>query len=397
MYKVSPVVRRFAAALLGGAGVATLWVNLAPDSYYDAIELRLLDLPAGILPAPMVLTPASLVSEALMALFLAFIGKELWEALVLERGALAGPGAALPLAAIVGGLAGAALAWLAMAAALDGAVEARGWVLVLGSDVVLCHAVGRQVLGPRHPGLHVLLTVTIAMEMAGILAIGLARPDASFRPAWLALPLLAVLAARAFVRRDRQRSEVARGHVRQLWPWVLAGLASWLGVLATGLPGALGLLPVIPAIPHARRNFGLFAEAEGLLHDPLNQLTRAIAGPVAVTLFLFGLTRGGILPDAAGPETMAVLAAVWLGKPLGILAGVGLAARLGGRQQPQGLAPRDWLAIAPVAGISLTAPLLGIDALLPGGLPDEAARFGLAIGLVGLAGVMLAVARLRRP
>ena len=94
MYRVSPFVRRFAWALLGGAGVATVWVNLSPASYYDMIEWRFLEherlsaLPfAQVLPETFLLTPVTLVSDALMALFLFFVGKELWEALVLERGA----------------------------------------------------------------------------------------------------------------------------------------------------------------------------------------------------------------------------------------------------------------------------------------------------------------------
>ena len=44
MYRVSPFVRRFAWALLGGAGIATAWVNLSPATYYDTMEFRLLDL-----------------------------------------------------------------------------------------------------------------------------------------------------------------------------------------------------------------------------------------------------------------------------------------------------------------------------------------------------------------
>lgn len=382
MYRVSPFVRHFARALLSGALVATLWVNLSPETYYDAIEWRLVDLPGLILPHPVVLTPLAFVTEALMALFLAFIGKELWEALTLPHGALAGRRAALPVLAMAGGLAGAALAWLLSGLALGDEVPAAAWAVPLGSDVVLGYAVGRLVFGPGHPALHVLLAITIGMEMTGLLALGLSRPLDDLRPIWLLLPLAAPLAARAYVYRDRQRSEVARSHVLALWPWVLAGLVSWLGVVAAGLPGALGLLPVIPAMPHARRNFGLFAEAEGFLHDPLNRLAQTLVRPVAVTLFLFGLTCGGVVLSSGGAPTLAVLAAIWIGKPLGLLAAVWAGARLGGLPMPPGLALRDWLALAAVAALSFTVPLLAIGDLMPGGLPDEAARLGLALGLL---------------
>ena len=92
MYRVSPHVRYFAASLVAGAGLASLWVNLSPNSYYDVVEYRLWSpaMPGWTgLPAP-VLTLQYVTSEGLMALFIAFIAKELWEALVLERGALSG-------------------------------------------------------------------------------------------------------------------------------------------------------------------------------------------------------------------------------------------------------------------------------------------------------------------
>lgn len=92
MYRVSPFVRHFGLALLSGVGVATLWVNLDHGGYYDAIEYRLADLPLPdwIAPGGISLTPLSVVSDGLMALFTAFVAKELWEALRLERGALSG-------------------------------------------------------------------------------------------------------------------------------------------------------------------------------------------------------------------------------------------------------------------------------------------------------------------
>ncbi|MGL6210997.1 MAG: Na+/H+ antiporter NhaA, partial [Paracoccaceae bacterium] len=115
MYRVSPVVRYFARSLVGGIGVATVWVNLSPATYYDAIEYRLADLglPQWMAETPVSLTPMAVVSNGLMALFLFFIGKELWEALVLERGQLSGRArAALPLGAVLGGMIGATLVWL---------------------------------------------------------------------------------------------------------------------------------------------------------------------------------------------------------------------------------------------------------------------------------------------
>ena len=45
MYRVSSFVRRFAKALVAGAVLATVWVNLDPARYYDAIEFHVPDGP----------------------------------------------------------------------------------------------------------------------------------------------------------------------------------------------------------------------------------------------------------------------------------------------------------------------------------------------------------------
>ena len=77
-------------------------------------------------------------------------------------------------------------------------------------------------------------------------------------------------------------SETARRRGLAIWPYIIAGVISFVGVAAAGLPPALGLLPVIPAIPHADRSFGLFAEAEEFLHDPLNRLAHLLVRPLAL-------------------------------------------------------------------------------------------------------------------
>lgn len=401
MYRVSSSVPRFAKALIGGAALATLWVNLAPTSYYDSIEFRLLDLtlPGWIAPLPFSLTPLNLVADAAMSLFLFFIGKELWEALTLEHGPLKGRQAMLPAGLTLGGLAGAALMWILVGSLIETAEEAgfaTGWQVPLGSDVVLCFLVGRAVFGAGHPALHLLLLLTIATDILALLVAGLTQPAFSLRLAWLLLPLAAALVTWAVFGRtpDPAASETRRRAGRRLLPYVIAGLVSWIGVAASGLPPVLGLLPVIPAIAHADRSFGLFAAAEEVLHDPLNRLAHALAWPLTGVLFLFGLTRGGVDLSAFAPTTLTALAALWLGRPLGmIVIGLGLATALGLRL-PKGVSLRDVLRIMLIMAMGFTVPVLSLATALPGGAMQEAARLGLAISL--LAGpVALLLARPR--
>jgi NhaA family Na+:H+ antiporter len=393
MYRVSPFVGRFAQALLSGMFLATLWVNLAPTSYYDALEWRLmdLDLPRWLSPLPVSLTPMLIVSHLMMPLFVAFIAKELWEALVLSRGAMAGRQAVAPLAGILGGAIGAVLVWFTLSALIvtnySGSF-AQGWQVPVGGDAVF---------GAGHPALHLSLLLTIGLDILGLLLTGLTDPEATLRLVWLALPAAAVLAVWRLVARDPgpNAGEARRRRATALWPYVLAGVISWAGVVASGMPPELGLLPVLLVIPHADRSFGVFAEAEALLHDPLNQLAHLMVKPLALVLFCFGLTRGGIDLGAFAPTTLVILMALWIGKPLGLLAGLALAAWLLGARLPAALARRDVILVAMIAGMGFTVPALSLESALPGGLMAEAARFGLALSLLAGPAALL-LSRLRR-
>ena len=390
MYRVSSFVRYFALCLVAGVMAATAWLAVDPAGYYDFIEWRLADLP---LPSWLgmhaeSLTPLSLVSDGFMALFMFFVGKELWESVILERGALSGPRAIVPLGGMIGAALGAVLAWSIFSTGIETADEAgfaTGWPVPLGSDVVLVYLMGRWVFGPGHPALHILLLVTVALDVTALMAVGLAYPaDGLLKLAWLALPLVACTGVwLMFGRRLHAGApERQRRRAMALWPYVGAGVLCYVGVASAGLPPALGLLPVIPVIPHADRSFGLFAEAEEFLHDPLNRLAHALVWPLALVLFLFGLTHGGIDLQAAGPTTATVLAALWIGKPLGFVAGSLITARLGLGRVPLHLDPRDLILTGLLLGIGFTVPVLGLAATLPGGEMAEAARLGLAISLL---------------
>ena len=389
MYRVSPFVRRFAWALLGGAGLATAWVNLSPGSYYDAMEYRLLDLhkPAWIAGETLVITPITVVSDLLMAFFMFFVGKELWEALVLKRGALSGRRAFLPAGAVLGGCLGAVLVWLGHAALFTSEEWVSwwaGWPLPIGSEIVLGYVAGRMVFGAGHPALHLLLLISIATNILGLLTLGLAFPPADLQPLWLLLPLAAAIGANRLFGRAvaPTASERERRRGMAIWPYLVAGALCWFGMVAAGLPGALGLLPIIPAIPHADRAFGLFAEAEEYLHDPLNRMAHLLVKPLSVVLFLFGLVQGGVDLGAFAPTTLTVLAALWLGKPAGLVLGALAAARLFRVPMPAGIRIRDLVLVAVISGIGFTAPVLAIDGALPGGAMAEAARLGLALSLL---------------
>lgn len=399
MYRVSPFMRRFAASLIIGITLATIWVNLDPASYYDMIEWRISDLEflQILWPHPPSLTPLNLVAEVLIPVFMFLIGKELWEAVILERGGLAGRNAVLPAAGAIGAVIGAVIVWEVLAWMMDPADETSlrsGWPMPIGGDVVLAYLFGRLSFERKSSALHLLLLVVIALDFLGLILLGLTHPNGGLlRLSWLMLPVLASVAVWGLHTKTGQIPAPERLRKRHgaLWPYVLAGLASYFGVIAAGLPGALGLLPVIPAIAHADRSFGLFAEAEELLHDPLNRLAHALIHPITAILFIFGLTRGGFDLGAFAPPTLLVLMSYWIGKPLGFIAGCLLVRRYAGAQLPQDMGLAHLIRVAVLVGIGFSVPVLALDTAVQGGEVAEAARLGLAMTLAaGLISLLFA-------
>ncbi|HSF64888.1 MAG TPA: hypothetical protein VLA78_10895 [Paracoccaceae bacterium] len=402
MTPVTPFLRRSALALLAGAGLATLAVNLAPGLYHDLRDWRLADLtaPGAALFIWPSLTPLAVVTDILMSVVFFLMAKELWEALMRERGPLAGRASLGPLALAAGGMAGAALVWTGISALIETAEEAAGtpgWLVPMGGSAVLSYVFGRALFGMGHPALQVLLLVTLTADLGALALSGLVAPGpGGLRILWLILPVGAALAGWFLVTRPLSQpglTERARRRDEAIWPWALAGAVCWLGVAAAGLPPALGLLPIIPAMPQARRAFGLFATAEGFLHDPLNRLAHVLMGPAVVILFLFGLMQGGLDLAAFAPTTWVALGALLLGKPLGMAV---VALVLAGRGTlPGGLTLRETALVALLAAASFTVPPLVAAAALPGGAMTEAARLGVALSLMAGPAALL-VARLWR-
>jgi len=400
---VSPVLRRFGLALAVGTCLASLSVALVPGPYYDLVEWPLRDGSSRVF-AP-TLTPATIIANFLMPFFLLLIGKELWESLRIERGGLKANRMPAAMLVSAGGMAGAALVWVLATILLQTAEEAAGtpgWVFPMGSDVVLAFVFGRLIFGSGHPALQLLLFVTIFDNVAALVLAGFFAPTTAglgvTRFLWLLLPVASALLAYRMLTRPARRPgarELDRKRASHLWLWAIPGVASWFGVAMAGFPPALGLLPLLPAMPHSDRSFGLFAVAEGFLTDPLNRLSHLLMGPLVGVLLLFAFTHGAILPAAiTDPTTTITLLSLWIGKPAGVLAAI-LTCRSLGFGLPLAPGWREAGLIAGLTGIGFTVPLLAMTGALPGGAMQEAARLGLALSV--LAGPFLwLVARRQR-
>lgn len=374
--------------LLAGTALALVWANLAPASYHAAIHFPLwhggpIGLPEGA-GGQRELTLHFFVNDMLMALFFFLAGKEVWEAMALPGGALRGRRALTPLLATVGGMLGPAAIYLAGAAAIgQTAALARGWAIPTATDIAFSSLVGRVVFGAGHPAVAFLLMLAIADDAAGLVVLAVFYPSGTLAPGWLLLSAGTALAAGLVLRRP--------GGPVPVWPVLLAGAASWYAFQKAGLHPALGLLPVIPAIPH-----GPAGDPRG--DDLPERIGAALRGPVQGVLFLFGLANAGIAVTALGAATGLVLAGLLLGKPLGILGFGWLAARPLGFGLPEGMALRDLAVLGCVAGIGFTVSLFVAGVAFPPGPVQDAARMGalLSFGAAGLALVAGRLLRIRR-
>jgi NhaA family Na+:H+ antiporter len=167
-----------------------------------------------------------------------------------------------------------------------------------------------------------------------------------------------------------------RKRVRSFWLYTLAaGGLSWAALHVGGIHPALALVPILPFMPHAKRDLGLFDEREHGLPDTMNRFEHWWRVPVQVILFFFGFANAGVQFSAVGPATGMVLSALLIGKPLGILAMVFLGIRMGLRA-PGGLTYGHTLVTGVAAGIGFTVALFFATAAFPPGRILDEAKMG---------------------
>lgn len=390
MYRVWGFLTDYSLLLILGALIALVWANIDYSSYHHFVEFKIWDhAPIGHLhDGHRTLTLHYLVNDVLMALFFAIAAKEVWEAVVLKNGSLRGKKAATPLFATAGGMFGPIGVYLGLALIMGSDTYnavANGWAIPTATDIAFSYLVGRLVFGAGHPAVRFLLLLAIADDAAGLIILAIFYPSGDLAPQWLFVSFGAALAVFVFANwlpRRLDRGNQARPNstaVRKLFgglPYIIAGCISWYGFMRSGLHPALGLLPIVPAIPHADRAFGIFSQAETHLHDLLNVMEHALKYPVEVVLFFFGLCNAGVQLSSMGDATWLVLAGLIIGKPVGILIFGWVAAvplKLG---IPEGMRIIDLVVIGCVAAIGFTVSLFVASVAFEAGPVQDAAKMG---------------------
>lgn len=347
-----------------GAIAALFWANLAHETYAEfehALHFA--------------------VNDIGMVFFFALATKEVVEAMA-PGGELHSPRhAATPVLAAIGGMVGPALVYIALVHAFDAPELLRGWAIPCATDIAFSYLVARFVLGPRHPGIAFLLLLAIADDAFGLVILAAFYPTGPLRLGEFAVLFALALALAYLLRRFK---------VTSFWPYVLgAGSLCWLALFRGGLHPALALVPIVPFLPHAKRDPGLFIEAPASAHDTLSAMEHWWKVPVQFILLAFGLVNAGVELGSAGTGTVVVLGGVLLGKPIGIVTAAFLATA-SGLHLPKGLGVREMVVVGCAAAIGFTVALFFSTAAFPSGELLDQTKMGALLSIAG--GVMAVVA-----
>jgi len=290
-------------ALPIGAALALTWANALPESYYLFAHAS-----------------RFVVNDVGLTFFLGIVMKEVWEAMRPGGSLHTWRKVALPLAASIGGAGASVAVFLLYVHTAGDRMLAPGWITPCAVDIASVYVVGRLLFG-RHAGVSFLLMLAIAMNTIGLVALAVFGPvDGAHAASGIGLMALAL--GTAFALR--------RARVTSFWWYLLGpGVLSWWALYLSGVHPALALMPIIPFMPHAQRDVGLFVDAAPQAHDTLTMFERWWGRPVEGILFLFGLVNAGVPMHGFEVGAWAVPVAVIIGRPIGVLVASALAVGAG--------------------------------------------------------------------
>ena len=327
--------------LIAAAAVALIWANSSAAGSYGALWHANLGLRVGSFVFERSLE--WFVNDVLMAVFFFVVGIEIRKEV--HDGQLSDlRRAALPLVGALGGMAAPALIYLALAGSPE---THHGWGIPMATDIAFALGV-LVLLGKRIPAsLRVLLLAVAVIDDLGailVIAIFYSSGIAVSGLMWAALGLLAIMTLRAL-------------GVRSIPVYIAPGVLVWAGVYAAGvhptIAGVLvGLLTPVVAWPGVEQE------------SPADFIEHALKPWVSYAIMpIFALANAGVnlsglsLSGGGAKVSVAVVVALLLGKPLGIVLSSALA--LWGKLAvlPNGLSTRHLLVLGIAAGIGFTMSL----------------------------------------
>lgn len=325
--------------LIGGTVIALVWANLNYEAYEHfahAVHFA--------------------VNDIGMVFFFALAAKEVAEA-TLPGGPLSSPRqAAVPVIAAIGGMALPAALYVTSVYVVNDMEVLRGWAIPCATDIAFSYMVARAIFPAGHPAIPFLLLLAIADDAMGLIILAVFYPSGPLNPGQLALWMGAAIALAWWMRKQRYGN---------FWLYLIGpGVLSWVALYVGGLHPALALVPIVPFMPHAKNDLGVFADAEDKRHDTMNEFEHWWKIPVQFVLFFFGLVNAGVPFGAVGEVTWMVLGSLVLGKPLGIV-GFAVIAGLFGLTRARQLTIPVMVVVGIAAGIGFTVALFFTTAAFP--------------------------------
>ncbi len=352
--------------LLAAAVIAMLVANSPLAALYDTLLDTTVAIQVGTLSIdkPLLLW----INDGLMAVFFLLIGLEIKRE-VMEGELSSISQIILPGIGALGGMVvpAAIYVWLNWGdpIALD------GWAIPIVTDIAFALAL-LSVFGSRVPTMLkvFLLTLAIFDDLAAIIIIALFY-SGDLSPHALFIGALALCSAVVM-----NRMGIAR-----VSAYILVGVVLWIAVLKSGVHATLAGVLIALCIPMRGDE----------MKSPLRELERDLHGPVAfaiLPIFAFanaGLSLSGMsFDDVTHPVTLGVISGLLVGKPLGILAFVGLAVGLGFIELPKGINWLQLLGVAFACGIGFTMSLFIAGLAFEHGSGDyfRGDRLGILVGSI---------------
>lgn len=351
--------------LLIAAAIALAWANSPWRAAYADL--------AGLVVGPSVLhldlSLADWAADGLLAVFFFVVGVELKHELV--AGSLRDPRqAALPALAAVGGMLAPAVVYAAFVIVLDDPAALAGWAIPTATDIAFALAV-LAVFGRGLPRAlrTFLLTLAVVDDLLAILVIACFYTD-RVDPLALAAAGGAIVLFAVLVRRRRVH-----------W-WLLVPVA----LLAWGWMHASGVHATIAGVL-----LGLSVPAKPVHGEPLDRSTRfgellaPVSCGIALPLFAFfaaGVTVGddGGIAGLAQPMVFAIVAALVIGKLVGVLGTVAIVIRCTPLRLPESLDLRRLLPIGLLTGMGFTVALLVAELSFEDPARASAAKLAVLVG-----------------
>lgn len=375
--------------LVVAALLAIIWANSPLSDSYFALR----DFEIGYEPWHLRLSLGAWAADGLLAIFFFLVGLELKTEFVAGdlrqfRTAI------MPIAAAAGGVAVPALIYVAIV--WQHPELRQGWAIPTATDIAFAVAV-LAIIGSHLPAaLRIfLLTLAVVDDLIAISIIALFYTDDI-----VLVPLLLSVATIAVYGFIAQKYRGFFG-LRPFAAWLILlpiGVLAWALMHASGIHATIAgvLLGFTIPVLHRKRDPKLPGERGGLAGE-FEHRFRPLSAGIAVPVFAFfaaGVSVGGwegIQTAMAHPLTFAIVAALVLGKPLGIVVTTWIMTKVMRAKLDPELRWIDMVGVGLLAGIGFTVSLLVAElSFAPGSAGHDYAKVAILSASV-LAAVLAAI------